>query len=198
VFDTILGCAIAFSACYFLFPDWEAGQLKKYMADVMLANAAYLQKVTESLQGKQVDKIEYKLARRQVYLQSANLSAAYQRMAAEPKKRQHNLQVVHQFLVRNHLLFSNIAHLAALLPESPKPFYELAQASQQAIQKLYGVSKKLDATGTLTETQPKLIQHPSSQTSATTADEVLLKTNVDFIMKLCDDICKTTEALLAA
>jgi uncharacterized membrane protein YccC len=35
IFDTVLGCAIAFSAGYFLFPDWEAQQVKKYMEEVL-------------------------------------------------------------------------------------------------------------------------------------------------------------------
>lgn len=198
IFDTVLGCAIAFSAGYFLFPDWEAEQIKKHMADMLLANAAYLQKVAEHLDGKPADKIAYKLARKQVYVQSANLSAAYQRMAAEPKRRQHRTHLVHQFLVRNHLLFSSIAHLAALAGEQQRSCHSLAQTAKKAIDKLHGLSKKLDAGAAVPEpTHPK----PGllfGATEGASADTALLKTNVDFISKLCDDIGKTTDAILAA
>lgn len=199
IFDTVLGCVIAFSTGYFLFPDWEAYQIKKYMADVLLANAAYMQKVTGSLEGNATDKIEYKLARKAVYVQSANLSAAYQRMAAEPKKRQYDKTLMHQFLVRSHLLFSNIAHLATLLNEARPPCsYKLAETSKQAIGKLYGLSKKLDADAPLPAIETYKPQQATEAANGTQADDVILKTSVAFIAKLCDDIEKTTEAILAA
>lgn len=198
VFDTVLGCAIAFAAGYFLFPDWEAEQIKKYMAQVLLANAAYLQKVTESLDGKPVDNVAYKLARKQVYVQSANLSAAYQRMAAEPKRRQHRTQLVHQFLVRNHLLFSNIANVAALLHDPACPYPDVSGTAKKAIHRLYGLSKKLDADAPVPDAENRDVKTVPHATEAKPADNALLQSGVAFVLKLCDDICKTTEAILSA
>jgi uncharacterized membrane protein YccC len=198
LFDTVLGCVIAFSAGYFLFPDWEAHQIKNYMADMLLANAAYLQKATESLEGKTVDKVAYKLARKAVYVHSANLSAAFQRMASEPKRRQYNNELMQQFLVRNHLLFSNIAHLTTLLNDGvPRPACRQAAQAQQAVYKLYGISKKL---GVQPPQVPLKAATAVTQESphSTAPDDALLQPNVDFIVKLCDNIGKTTDAILAA
>jgi hypothetical protein len=72
------------------------------------------------------------------------LTAAYQRMRAEPKRRQQNLAHTHQFIVRNHLLFSNIAHLAALIKPGAAPASPLlAAVADSIVQKLHGLSKKL-------------------------------------------------------
>ena len=68
VFDTLLGCTIAFTAGYFLFPHWESDQLKEYMQGILKANAAYLQKIIDALCGKKPSVLEYKLARKEVYL----------------------------------------------------------------------------------------------------------------------------------
>jgi hypothetical protein len=142
--------------------------------------------------------VEYKLARKAVYVQAANLSAAYQRMAAEPKSRQRNLQHTHQFLVRNHLLFSNIAHAAALANEGVKsPAPVLAALAKKAVFKLYGLSKKLDGDVVLPD--PVLEEVPiSSKPIITSPEDGLLQTNLEFIGKLCSNIEKTTGAILAA
>jgi uncharacterized membrane protein YccC len=196
IFDTVLGGAIAFAAGYFLFPDWEAEQLHKHMASMLLANAAYLQKVADTLEGRPLHAVDYKLARKAVYVQAANLSAAYQRMANEPKSRQRNLQLTHQFLVRNHLLFSNIAHVAALVSEGTK-HPALAALAKNAIDKLYGLSKNLDAEVALPDGE---LGHLASATKpvAQAPDGGLVQTNLEFISKLCSDIEKTTDAILSA
>ena len=121
ILDTLIGCAIAFTASYILFPKWERDDLKTYMKNMMRANAAYLQKIIEALSGKAISTLEYKLARREVYLHSANLSALFQRMLSEPKNKQHSESKVQQFVVLNHILFSNIATIATnLLGKEPK------------------------------------------------------------------------------
>src|SRR4029078_6731217 len=39
ILDTVIGCAIAFSAGYFLFPTWESQGLKTYVTDILKSNA---------------------------------------------------------------------------------------------------------------------------------------------------------------
>ena len=58
------------------------------MQGILRANATYLAKTLEALTGQKVGMLEYKLARKDVYLNSANLSAAFQRMLSEPKSKQ--------------------------------------------------------------------------------------------------------------
>ena len=50
--DTLIGCAMAFAAGYFLFPRWESEQLTDYMAAALRANLAYLRQLADRLAGQ--------------------------------------------------------------------------------------------------------------------------------------------------
>jgi uncharacterized membrane protein (TIGR01666 family) len=195
ILDTILGCAIAFSASYFLFPSWESNQLKSYMQGIIRANAAYLKKIVEALPGQEISLLEYKLARKDVYLNSANLSAAFQRMLSEPKSKQKGEKHIHQFVVLNHILFSNIATVATtLLSRSPRPYpTDLNVLARKALHNLCESSKKFGESDqpTLKPLQPNL------PADSTTSDDLLMKEQLQFINKVSLDIDKTVTELSA-
>jgi len=193
--DTTIGCVIAFSASYFLFPSWEAGQLKKDMQGIVRANANYLQKIVEALSGYKINMLDYKLARKDVYLNSANLSATFQRMLSEPKSKQGAEKDIHQFVVLNHTLFSNTANLSAAVFSKERKAYpaELIIPGKKALNKLNEVRKKLaDETVMTSEVLKKNLS--SEQTE--TADDRLIKEQFDFIYTLANDLDKTTTAII--
>ena len=193
--DTTIGCVIAFSASYFLFPSWEAGQLKKDMQGIVRANANYLQKIVEALSGYKINMLDYKLARKDVYLNSANLSATFQRMLSEPKSKQGAEKDIHQFVVLNHILFSNTANLSAAVFSKERKTYpaELIIPGKKALNKLNEVRKKLaDETVMTSEVLKKNLS--SEQTE--TADDRLIKEQLDFIYILANDLDKTTTAII--
>ena len=193
--DTTIGCVIAFSASYFLFPSWEAGQLKKDMQGIVRANANYLQKIVEALSGYKINMLDYKLARKDVYLNSANLSATFQRMLSEPKSKQGAEKDIHQFVVLNHILFSNTANLSAAVFSKERKTYpaELIIPGKKALNKLNEVRKKLaDETVMTSEVLKKNLS--SEQTE--TADDRLIKEQFDFIYTLANDLDKTTTAII--
>jgi uncharacterized membrane protein YccC len=194
IFDTLLGCAIAFAAGYFLFPHWESDQLKEPMRGILKANAAYLQKIIDALSGKKPGMLEYKLARKDVYLNSANLSAAFQRMLSEPKSKQKKEKDVHQFVVLNHILFSNIASVATtLLSKEPKVYpTELVQIAKRARTALCESSRKFGEDDLLNTSQNV---HPINHEPILNSDDTLMKEQLNFINKLTIDIDKTTKAL---
>ncbi len=186
ILDTLIGCAIAFLASYILFPKWEREDLKTYMQAMLKANAAYLQKIIEALSGKAVSMLDYKIARRDVYLHSANLSALFQRMLSEPKSKQQSKTKVQQFVVLNHILFSNIATLATtLLSREPKPYpEELLSLAKKTEKKLVeGEEASL----------PQLIQMP--ELVASSADDLLMKEQLQFIYNVSKDIDKLTRTI---
>jgi uncharacterized membrane protein (TIGR01666 family) len=111
--DTGIGCAIALIASYLLFPKWEADHLENHIKNVLRANLNYYKSIASVASGKKLDPIKYKLARKEVYVNSANLSAAFQRMLSEPQKKQKDSNNVFEFVVLNHILSSNIAALAS-------------------------------------------------------------------------------------
>jgi uncharacterized membrane protein YccC len=113
VYDTLIGCAIAFAATY-LFPYWESGRLPFLMKEVLKANVQYLQNLLHTISGKPENLTGYKLSRKNVYTMQANLSAAFQRMLGEPKNKITGTDNVYHFQMLNHILCSHIASLFLL------------------------------------------------------------------------------------
>ena len=146
IIDTIIGSAIAFIASYVIFPTWEFEQIQENLRDVIYANMNYLVKIAESITGKTVDTTEYKLARKDVYVKSANLSAAFERMTSEPKSKQRKIKEVHKFVVLNHILSSYIANYcigSSYKSESTKPHAENLKLVKRSIAVLNESDKKL-------------------------------------------------------
>ncbi|OUJ75254.1 FUSC family membrane protein [Hymenobacter crusticola] len=200
--DTVIGCIIAFSAGYLLFPNWEFEQLNDYMRDVLKANVSYLHKLAESLAGKPVALTEYKLVRKDVFVSSANLAAAFQRMLSEPKSKQRSSEDVHQFVVLNHILTSNIATLTSSLmaKEPSEQPVDGVRAVRRALSFLNASLKKLDPTSVPAEPNMGEITPYSEATgrrkAALTSDERQLLEQLDFIQKVSSDIGRVTDAML--
>jgi len=165
------------------------------MQGIVRANANYLQKIVDALSGYGINLLEYKLARKDVYLNSANLSATFQRMLSEPKSKQGAEKDIHQFVVLNHILFSNTANLSASVFAKEKIAYrpELIIPGKKALNKLNEVRKRL-------EDQTAITPEPSKKNLASeeigTADDRLIKEQLDFIYNLANDLEKTTNAII--
>lgn len=112
IYDTLIGSGIALIASYSLFPNWEHEKLKEAMVNIIKANMNYLEQVTLLYFEQKHDFTNYKLARKEVYVNTANLSSLFQRMFSEPKSKQLYIKELHQFTVLNHLLSSYIATLS--------------------------------------------------------------------------------------
>ncbi|HVF96672.1 MAG TPA: FUSC family protein, partial [Flavisolibacter sp.] len=192
ILDTVVGCTLAFLVSNFLFPNWEAEQLKTYMQGIVRANAVYLQKIIQALSGERVSVLEYKLARKEVYLNSANLSAAFQRMLSEPKSKQSPRSQTQQFVVLNHILFSNIATIATwLLAKEPKNYSnDLVHLAKKCFAKLDESRLKFGDK----EKMPVL--HESAGSDGTSSvEDVLLKEQLNFIYNVSKDIEKISMSL---
>lgn len=194
IIDTAIACVIAFSASHFLFPNWEADQLKTFMQGIVRANASYLEKIIRALSGQKVDMLDYKLARREVYLNSANLSAAFQRMLSEPKSKQSSSSQVQQFVVLNHILFSNIATVAtSLLEKEAKPHSaDLLQLAKKTYARLNDSQKKFRSQ----EELPPLPEASELAPDSTNAGDELMQEQLRFIYGVSKDIDKISASLM--
>lgn len=195
IVDTLIGSAIAFLASYLLFPSWESEQLQGYMQAMLRANLHFLQKLAGNLSGRTVPVSEYKLARKEVYLSAANLSAAFQRMVSEPRKTQKNRREVQKFLVLNHLLSSYIATIAATqLTREPGPVSVSLRPLRRAVSALHESLKKLDPG--YDEVVPELPEAEGQEKTTGTAEELLLQEQLDFIRKVSASLWQTTGAIV--
>ncbi|GAB3925891.1 FUSC family protein [Larkinella terrae] len=200
VLDTLIGCVIAFAASY-LFPHWESQQLKGLLRDVLEANLAYLRRLADSLSGKRLTVMDYKLARKDVYVSSANLSAAFQRMTSEPQSKQWHKNEIHEFVVLNHILSSNIATIASARlnleqptgcpPDVLRPLKRSLTVLNESLKKLDPEPAKPLPEAVVLETA--IVEKPEP----VVADDRSLKEQLDFIQKVSHDIGKLTDAILA-
>ena len=195
--DTIIGSVIAFIASYLIFPSWESELIKQNLREVIYANANYLAKIAESVSGKVIGTTEYKLARKDVFLKSGNLSAAFERMTSEPKSKQRNVKEVHKFVVLNHILSSYIATVASEFigksMEEPRP--DINKSVRKSLALLNDASQKLGGKKVdLTCMQPMsldIVKIPGVMN-----DDGLLKEQLGFINKMSTDIARVTENLI--
>jgi len=195
--DTLIGGGIAFVASYIIFPTWEFDLIKSTLTDVLRSNIDYLMKVAESLSGKNVNTTEYKLARKDVYVYSANLSAAFERMTSEPKRKQQHIKEVHKFVVLNHILTSYIANIASAMVSKPQKVQpENLKLVKRSILILHDTANKI---APMQIEAPKIsipIIEEVSDKPEPTLDAHLLKEQLEFITKVSTDIAKITDAIV--
>lgn len=190
--DTGIACVLSFLASYLLFPHWESVQLDTYMKGVLKANIVYLKKLCSFLAGKPSPVLEYKLARKDVYISTANLSAAFNRMLSEPKNKQRNGKLIYEFVVLNHVLSSNIASLSAdmLLTEQKNYPREVTQQVKRSITSLEKSLVQLDKDFLIDAQKPLMQLSVNNLPPDKNLDEQL-----DFIYKVTLDINKVTKLI---
>ncbi|GAB3582207.1 FUSC family membrane protein [Hymenobacter daeguensis] len=195
--DTLIGCAIAFSAGYFLFPNWESEQLTDYMAAALRANLAYLRQLADRLAGRPLPPDKYRLLRKDVYVSGANLAAAFQRMLTEPKSKQHRPTETHEFVVLNHILSSNIAALTGTLREAAPAVPPFPPEGRRALTSAAAaLSKSLTRIAPAAEQPPAEFGLAAPAAPAGPEDKSLLD-QLTFLQKVSTDIGKVTEVLAA-
>ena len=198
IVDTLMGCAIAFGAGYFLFPRWESDQLTDHMAAALRANLVYLRQLADRLAGRPLPPNEYRLLRKNVYVSGANLAAAFQRMLTEPKSKQRRPRETHEFVVLNHILSSSIAALTGTLREAAPAVPAFAPDSRRALNSaLAALQKSLRLMAPTAEVPapPELTPAEPGVSVVATDDKSLLE-QLTFLQKVSGDIGKVTDVLV--
>ncbi len=190
--DTAIASVLAFLASYFLFPYWESRQLPGYMAGVLKANLDYLQRLALILLGEK-NSLEYKLARKELYVSTANLAAAFNRMLSEPKSKQHHAKEIYEFVVLNHVLSSNIASVASGI-SAEKPIVFLKEDCLAIKRSVKTLQKSLDnlTENSFFETGNKII---CGEINENASPDIQLSDQLKFIYKVTTDIGKVTQVI---
>jgi uncharacterized membrane protein YccC len=136
VVDTLIGSFIAFLASIFLFPSWERKKFKPVMITMLADANDYFSIIAAAFSGKEIDNSTKQLARKNALVALANLSDSFNRMMSEPKSQQKGIEILHQFVVLNHMLTSYIATLAHYIemqkiPYSSEDFIKVAEDIKQ-------------------------------------------------------------------
>lgn len=191
--DTAIGSLLAFMASYFLFPYWESKQLPGYMASVLKANIDYLQELCDILYGKKNSSLEYKLVRKELFVSTANLAAAFHRMLSEPKSKQLHATDIYEFVVLNHVLSSSIAAVTESYPANESIQYtkEVIQPIKRSLNILEKSLQQLEKSNTKEVPKPL----PISQPEENEIPGKHLANQMDFIYSVAIDIRKVTRLI---
>ncbi|MEO6820366.1 MAG: FUSC family membrane protein [Ginsengibacter sp.] len=192
--DTAVASLLAFLSSYFLFPQWESKNLTNHMTNMLRANVNYLQKLKDLFLGKEFSTLEYSLIRKELFVSTANLSAALQRMLSEPKSTQLHKREIYEFVVLNHILSSNVASITAMAFDKDLPPISIENMNdvKRALDNLEKSMKRLDPA----LSEQRVADGPSLITEKKNKD-VQLNEQLNFINKVAADIGKLTKIIAA-
>jgi len=191
--DTGIGSLLSFMASYLLFPHWESDQLDNYMSSVLKANIGYMYTLADFVRGEKNFSLDYKLKRKEIFVSSANLSGAFNRMLSEPKNKQRKGNEIYEFVVLNNVLSSNMTGLIEDIAAN-KDVSNKKEAQQYIKQSIYNLREsllKLDKNNLPGKEENKI---PESFSLKRKNESELLE-QFDFIYKLTNKINKTTTAI---
>ncbi len=113
IFDTILGCGIAWAAVSFIWPDWRFRRLPLVIKRTLDANCRYLDAILEQYHQGRDNRIEYRIARRDAYNRGAELASVVSNISSEPHVTPALHEIAFRLLCLNHSLSSYISALGA-------------------------------------------------------------------------------------
>ncbi len=113
IFDTLLGCAIAWAAVSFIWPDWRFRRLPQVVSRAFNANCRYLDAVLEQYHQGRDNRLAYRVARRDAYARDAELASVVSNMSSEPDATPEKRDTAFRLLCLNHTFNSYISTLGA-------------------------------------------------------------------------------------
>lgn len=112
IVDTVLGAGLSFLAIAVLWPSWGFLEIKTDITKSVTANQDFLRQIADHYQKKGKVPAGLKVSRKNAFLETSNLSAAFQRMAQEPRSKQRNIDAIYQLVEHNHAFLSSLASLS--------------------------------------------------------------------------------------
>ena len=113
VLDTLIGCAIAWAAVSFIWPDWRFRNLPRVLDRAMNANCRYLDAFLEQYHQGRDNRLAYRIARRDAHNSDAELASVVSNMSTEPRATAEIRETAFRLLCLNHTFTSYISTLGA-------------------------------------------------------------------------------------
>ena len=195
VVDTFIGSGLAFISSYVILPSWESAQVQGTMRKLLIANYRYISQALKSIAGQPLSVTDYKLARKEVYISTANMGAAFQRMITEPKGKRQQANGVNKFVVFNHILSSYSVTLLNNVQEAHDT--ELTGEHIKAIRKvLYQLAQSIrlfDPNDGAENFEEVEVETPADidANNIDTAESRLITEQLQFLNRIVVDLHKT-------
>ncbi|SHJ94108.1 Uncharacterized membrane protein YccC [Maribacter aquivivus] len=112
ILDTLVGAGLSYLGFLFLWPSWSFQEIQKDVTKSVEANRMYLTEIADFYRHKGSVPTSYRLARKSAFLETSNLSSAFQRMTQDPHSKQKNLNKIYELVELNHNFLSSLASLS--------------------------------------------------------------------------------------
>lgn len=113
IIDTLIGCAIAWAAVSYIWPDWRFRNLPRVLERAVDANCRYLDAILEQYHQGRDNRLAYRIARRDAHNRDAELASVVSNMSSEPDATAEAREVAFRLLCLNHTFTSYISALGA-------------------------------------------------------------------------------------
>ncbi|WP_138432103.1 FUSC family protein [Fodinibius saliphilus] len=137
VVDTIVGAVLVIGAVRFLWPSWEYQKFPALLRKSLFSNKLYLQEVLNHLFEGSFDEKNYRLTRKEAYVDIANVISSYHRLANDPESKQKGAQFSYDLALLNYMILSTTTSLGIFLQRHPNEsfHYPEFQTIGEGIQK---------------------------------------------------------------
>ncbi|QKJ86647.1 Membrane protein [Paramixta manurensis] len=113
IVDTLLGCAIAWLAVSFIWPDWRFRRLPAVAEKTLNANCRYLDAILMQYHQGRDNSLAYRIARRDAHNCDAELASVVSNMSTEARPDPAFHEAAFRLLCLNHSFLSYISALGA-------------------------------------------------------------------------------------
>lgn len=113
IFDTLIGCAIAWAAVSFIWPDWKFRNLPRVLEQAINANCRYLDAILEQYHQGRDNRLAYRIARRAAHSRDGELASVVSNLSTEPRAGSQMRETAFRLLCLNHTFTSYISALGA-------------------------------------------------------------------------------------
>ena len=119
VLDTLIGAGLSFVAMLWILPAWGFMEIRVQIENSVKANKGFLAQIALYYEQKGKVTTTYKVSRKEAFVETSNLSSAFQRMAQEPVSKQKNLDKIYELVVLNHTFLSSLASFSTYIQNNP-------------------------------------------------------------------------------
>lgn len=205
IVDTMIGSALAFVSSYIIFPNWETNHLHNPMRNLLVANYRYIAQALQIIAGSPPDITSFKLARKDVYIATANMGSAFQRLITEPKRKRKNAKELNKFVVLNHVFSSfsvtllqsvRQADSSALTGEQVKLLRKILYSLAQTIKAIQPEDDPRLTADDFTEIEVSIPDH-LDENNTDSEEQRLITEQLSFIHRVALDLNKTSSKLIS-
>ncbi|MFC4689922.1 FUSC family protein [Dokdonia genika] len=149
VIDTAIGAGLSYLAMRFLLPAWSFMEIGESIKDGLKANTAFFKSISAYYQVKGTIPTSLKVHRKEAFLKMSNLSAAFQRMAQEPKSKQNHINHIYELVEMNQSFLASLASLSSYVQnhktsDASQAFTSIAAKIQHNLDSVCGQLRTID------------------------------------------------------